>query len=144
MNAAAGVLFHSGDGRILLVQPSYKRHWDLPGGVVERGESPKAAAAREVKEELGVTVEPGRLLIVDYLPQHGNRPEMVAYIFEGGYLSDTTITVDGSEILAWAWCTGYERLMHTATAPILGRRIEHAEVARRQRVTLYLENGWAQ
>ena len=47
---AAGVLFRDVEGRILLVKPSYKEGWDIPGGYVEPGESPKQAAAREVRE----------------------------------------------------------------------------------------------
>src|SRR2546427_4897446 len=51
---AAGVLFRDPDGRVLLVKPTYKAGWDIPGGYVEPGESPKQAALREVREELGI------------------------------------------------------------------------------------------
>ena len=51
---AAGVLFFDDAGRILLVQPTYKDHWDIPGGYVETGETPAQAAAREVREELDI------------------------------------------------------------------------------------------
>ena len=40
--------------RVLLCQLTYKRDWDLPGGVVEVGESPRHAVVREVAEELGL------------------------------------------------------------------------------------------
>jgi 8-oxo-dGTP diphosphatase len=53
---AASVLFTGSDGRILLVEPTYKDYWEVPGGAVEAGESPRAAAVREVGEELGSTV----------------------------------------------------------------------------------------
>ena len=61
----AGLLCRDADDRILLVQPTYKPTWELPGGAVEAGESPAACAAREVKEELGVDLPIGRLLVVD-------------------------------------------------------------------------------
>jgi ADP-ribose pyrophosphatase YjhB (NUDIX family) len=62
------VLFTDGVGRVLICEPTYKEVWEAPGGAVEEGESPREAAAREVKEELGLVVEPGRLLGLDYVP----------------------------------------------------------------------------
>jgi mutator protein MutT len=48
------------DGRFLVCQrPAHKRHgglWEFPGGKLEPGESDAEAAARELQEELGVTV----------------------------------------------------------------------------------------
>jgi len=53
------------DGRLLLVlrlrQPEAD-HWGLPGGKVDWGEPIRAACAREIHEELGLTITPGRLL----------------------------------------------------------------------------------
>ena len=60
---AAGVLFRDEDGRVLLVDPTYKPTWDLPGGAVEKEESPHAACRREVTEELGLDRPPGRVLV---------------------------------------------------------------------------------
>ena len=62
---AAGVLFRSADGRVLLVEPSYKPNWEIPGGAVEADESPWDGAARELAEELGLRLPVGRLLVVD-------------------------------------------------------------------------------
>ena len=45
---------------VLLCQLTYKHDWDLPGGVVEVGESPQLAVVREVEEELGLKSRPGR------------------------------------------------------------------------------------
>jgi ADP-ribose pyrophosphatase YjhB (NUDIX family) len=45
------------DGRVLLVKPSYRTVWTLPGGVSERGESPIDCMRRELREETGLSCE---------------------------------------------------------------------------------------
>jgi ADP-ribose pyrophosphatase YjhB (NUDIX family) len=52
--------------RVLLLRPSYRKGWGLPGGMLQRGESPATAAVREAAEELGIQVEvcgPGTLVL---------------------------------------------------------------------------------
>jgi len=51
---SAGVLFLDENGRVLIVKPTYKDHWQLPGGVIEAHESPASGALREVQEEIGL------------------------------------------------------------------------------------------
>ena len=70
-----------------MVKPTYKDGWDIPGGYVEPGESPKQAAAREVGEELGLTPSIGRLLVVDWAP-HPDEGDKLLFIFDGGSLVD--------------------------------------------------------
>jgi ADP-ribose pyrophosphatase YjhB (NUDIX family) len=82
---AAGVLFRDAVGRILLARPTYKDGWDIPGGYVEPGESPKQAAAREVEEELGLKEPIGRLLVVDWAP-HPDEGDKLLFVFDGGVL----------------------------------------------------------
>ncbi|WP_240669700.1 NUDIX domain-containing protein [Actinoplanes solisilvae] len=49
-------------------EPTYKDYWEVPGGSVEADESPYATVVRELKEELGIAVQPGRLLVTDWVP----------------------------------------------------------------------------
>ena len=54
-----------GDGRLLLVKRGHAPEagrWSLPGGRVNPGESDPQALVREVREETGLCVEPGRLV----------------------------------------------------------------------------------
>lgn len=66
---AAGALFRDADGRMLLVDPTYKPTWDLPGGDVEKDESPQATCRREIGEELGPDRASGRVLVIDSVPR---------------------------------------------------------------------------
>lgn len=49
---------------ILLLKPTYKTTWHLPGGVVDMGEEPRDALTREVQEELATSLNPAKLHIV--------------------------------------------------------------------------------
>ncbi|MBT2510286.1 NUDIX hydrolase [Streptomyces sp. ISL-98] len=84
---AADVLFRDEAGRVLLVKPTYKEAWDLPGGMAEANESPQDAARRELREELGLTVSLRGLLCVDWVAPHGPWDDQLSFIFDGGTLS---------------------------------------------------------
>ena len=138
----AAVLFTDPAGRVLLVEPTYKEYWEVPGGAVDADESPYDAAVRELKEELGLSVSPGRLLVVDWVPPRPGRTEGVMFVYDGGGLSHTQaaeILVPPDELAGWAWCTlaeARERL-----SDLLARRVEAALRARRDHDTAYLESG---
>ncbi len=48
-------------GKVLLVRNSYRRSLSLPGGYVQRDEERRMTAARELQEEVGITVLPHNL-----------------------------------------------------------------------------------
>lgn len=87
---AAGVLFRDDRRRVLLVKPTYKDGWEIPGGYVEQGESPLAAAIREVHEELGSALEVGELLVLDWAP-HPSEGDKLLVIFNGRTLTDNDL-----------------------------------------------------
>jgi ADP-ribose pyrophosphatase YjhB (NUDIX family) len=94
---------------LLLMQRSDNGSWGLPGGYVELGESVAAAVAREVLEETGVHVEPGRLVGVYSDPARqviaypdGRRVQSVNLCFEARPLATSAPTTP-DETLA----TGY-------------------------------------
>ncbi|MPZ97143.1 MAG: GNAT family N-acetyltransferase [Propionibacteriales bacterium] len=87
--AIAQLAVRDRQGRLLLCQLTYKQDWDFPGGVVEDDESPRVAAERECREELGLELTAGRLLVVDWLPAWGGWDDACVFMFDGG-------TVDAS------------------------------------------------
>lgn len=87
---ASGALFYDKDGRTLLVKPTYKERWDIPGGYVEPGETPRQACAREVMEELTLDRPVGRLLAVDWAPMQGEGDKLL-FVFDGGELTSSEI-----------------------------------------------------
>lgn len=82
--AIGQMLIRDHEHRVLLCELTYKRDYDLPGGVVEVGESPREATAREITEELGLEVPAGDLLLTDWLPPWGGWDDAVCLVFDGG------------------------------------------------------------
>jgi 8-oxo-dGTP diphosphatase len=101
---SAGMLLFDKKGRLLIVQPRYKKTWEIPGGTVEANESPRQAAIREVEEELGLSCEPTRLLAVDFSDENKSRTESMNFIFLGSVLSAkevSAIRLPKSELLSY-------------------------------------------
>jgi len=139
---AAGVLFFDAAGRVLLVEPTYKDGWEIPGGFVRIGETPSEGAAREVEEELGIRPGVGPLLVADWAPSPGEGDKLL-FVFDGGRLTradEDAARPDGVEISAWAY-HDRERL-ESLLPPRLARRV-HAALDRRGQGAggSYLEHG---
>ena len=87
--ASSGALIFDGKGRLLVVNPTYKAHWTIPGGIMEAdGETPWEACRREVSEEVGLEVSEGRLVAVDFLRPKGSKPGGMRFLFDCGVLGD--------------------------------------------------------
>ncbi|TDV56594.1 NUDIX domain-containing protein [Actinophytocola oryzae] len=107
--ATARGLIRDPDGRWLIVRPVGKRHWQLPGGRLERGEPPTAACRRELREELGVDLEPGRPLAVTWRPAR-RRSARFAFVFDMGTHDALEIRLQAAELSEWRWATPEEAL----------------------------------
>ncbi len=136
----AGALFLDEQGRLLLVNPTYKPQWEIPGGIVEQDESPRQACIREVQEEIGLTRPIERLLSVSYHAGHTSRTEALMFIFWGGVLTAeeiAAICLPTTELSEYRFVTLTEAL--TLLTPALGERVRQSlEVLPTER-TLYLE-----
>ncbi|MDN5919942.1 MAG: NUDIX hydrolase [Pseudonocardia sp.] len=133
------------DARVLIVNPTYKPRWELPGGAVEADESPAAAAAREIREELGLALPVGRLLALDYvptlhLPDTATRTESLVTVFDGGHLHTLdTVTLPPDELSDAAFI-GLDQLPDYLPA-LQSRRAIASVHARRAGTVAYLEDG---
>lgn len=138
---ASGALFFDDQGRVMLLEPTYKDYREIPGGYVETGESPLQACIREVREELGIAPGIGRLLAVDWAP-NPSEGDKVLYIFDGGVLPSELqgqIQLQATEIRAYEYHPA--SVVADLTIPRLARRIGAAVEARRQGRVAYLEHG---
>lgn len=125
--AISQMLVRDHEGRVLLCQLTYKRDWDLPGGVVEVGESPQVAVQREVEEELGLSVEPRGLLLTDWLPPWGGWDDAVCLVFDGGTLPHSAladVVMQEREIRDVRFCTLEE--VDELAADFTARRVRAA------------------
>ncbi len=107
---SAGALIFDQAGRLLILKPTYKRGWTIPGGVMEAdGETPWDACRREVREECGIEVRSGRLACTDFRPAAApgrprllpGRPGGIRFLFDCGPVDDAAlaaITVQPEEI----------------------------------------------
>lgn len=108
----AGALITDAAGRVLMVEPTYKESWEVPGGVVEADETAFDACRRECREELGIDVGLRRLLVIEHQCDGGHRGDSIMFIYDGGI-----------------------------TAPRLARRLRYALRARAEDRVFELANG---
>ena len=140
--AAAGAMIFDRSGRLLILKPSYKPRWTIPGGQIEpEGESPWDACRRETLEECGLHVQHGRLVCVDFrrTRQDPYRPGGVRFLFDCGAFADEelrTIKLQEEEILEHRFVE-LEEAFSRLSGPL--RRRVRAGAGRKRCV--YLEEG---
>jgi nucleoside triphosphatase len=125
--ATVGALIVDDKGEILLVR-SYKwgRKYIVPGGHIELGERSEAAIKREVKEEVGLEVEPVRLLLIQEAIYPTDYIKHEHYIFLD-YLCRThesKVELDGDEIQEHIWMLPKDALQ--LDLEIFTRNLVHA------------------
>jgi 8-oxo-dGTP diphosphatase len=138
---SAGALIFDRAGRLLILNPTYKSGWTIPGGVMEAdGETPWDACRREVREECGIEVRRGRLACMDFRRPKPGRAGGIRFLFDCGPLSNQTlagIVLQAEEISEYR-LEALPGALGLLRGPI--RRRVRAAAAGRQRL-VYLEDG---
>jgi ADP-ribose pyrophosphatase YjhB (NUDIX family) len=111
--------------RILLVRNSYQPRLTLPGGRMRRGEDPAAAAARELREEVGLDVAPARLRpLLDRVFPHSGMRNRVA-LFELRLPAEPALVLDRREVVEARFAAPSE-VRREALWPPLARWLDEA------------------
>ncbi|HTZ93919.1 MAG TPA: NUDIX hydrolase [Streptosporangiaceae bacterium] len=144
--ASAGALIFDRRRRLLILKPTYKSGWTIPGGVMESdGETPWQACQREVREETGLDIGTGRLVCTDFRLPTERSPGGIRFLFDCGALPDSALTavvLQAEEIAEY-------RLVRLADALSLLRKpirrrvraVRKRNGAPRKHAPVYLENG---
>jgi len=139
--ASAGALVWDRKGRLLILKPTYKSGWTIPGGEVEAdGETPWEACRRETHEECGLDLRNGRLVCVDFLRPRPGRPGGMRFLFDCGVLGKPVlagIVLQEEEISEYRLAP-VDRALRLLSGPVR-RRI--AVAVKKPRRLHYLEDG---
>jgi 8-oxo-dGTP diphosphatase len=139
-NIAQGLL-RNPVGEVLLCELTYKKEWDLPGGVVDPGEPPAGTVVREVAEELGIDVTVCGLVAVNWLPPWRGWDDAHLFLFDLGVHEDGELDAARflrREIAGAHWVRPSEAAGRVA--PYTARMLEVVAGAA-PGATLYLENS---
>ena len=138
--ASAGGLIFDGAGRLLILKPTYKSGWTIPGGVMEAdGETPWEACQREVREECGIDVRQGQLVCMDFRRPRPGKPGGIRFLFHCGATGEESlaaIVLQPEEISEYR-LAAMPKALSLLRQPIR-RRVQAATSARG---LVYLEDG---
>ncbi|WP_258349015.1 NUDIX domain-containing protein [Saccharopolyspora gregorii] len=131
----AAALVRNTHGQLLLVRGPDDRHFSFPGGRCEPHgpDSPPHAAAREVHEELRLTITPGALLWAGWSEAESTAGEnKVHFLFEAHLHGTTVPDPDPNEVTEYRWATNNDAL----------HLLHPAEANRLVRITRKQAHGW--
>jgi len=132
-------LIRNAANEILLCELTYKKEWDLPGGVVDPHESPAQALRREIHEEMQVDASVRSLLAVNWLPPWRGWDDAMLFVFDLGTDDDVIARarLEPREVRALHWCSLARVERHAA--PYVTRML--SRLAQEAGGTAYLEDG---
>lgn len=139
---AAGILLFNENNELLLLKPTYKERWTIPGGVIEENEFLVDGLKREIKEEIGIEVEIKNLLVVDskIIKEGDHIDESLQMIFSSQVLANKQIKkirLAKDEISEFKFVSWEEALKLLNSS--LSKRISN--IKKGQKETILLNNG---
>lgn len=121
------------------MKPTYRAGWEAPGGTVEADEAPRSAVRREVAEELGLDLDVGRLLCLEWQGPEPDRTESLMFVYDGGVLDDVEITLAADELSAYEFAAPDQ--LDDYLSPRLSRRLRAGLTAVEDGGTVEMEHG---
>lgn len=111
--SSAGVALYDANGRVLIVKAHYKKYWSFPGGIIDAGETPRQAAVRETREEVGLPVSIDKLDFRLIVNRVSDIAQTYQFIFESRVGASTLdhVLIDNNEIEAYA-LVSHEDILH--------------------------------
>ena len=138
----AGVLLFNEKNELLLLKPSYKDHWSIPGGGVDENESPRQACLREINEEIGLSLKNIQFISVDCIKTREDKNESLQFIFYGGRLAasqQADIKLKAGEISEFKFVRVEQALPWLSRG--LQKRLKKSLKALNKKTSIYLEDG---
>jgi ADP-ribose pyrophosphatase YjhB (NUDIX family) len=117
------------EGEVLLVRNSYQPLLSMPGGYLARGEAPVDAARRELREEVGLAVEPGELRTLFTMRHRWLGKDEHVTLFALRPARRPAVAIDRREIVETRFVTPAEAL-RLALLPPVRRVLEDAAAGR--------------
>ena len=119
----SAVVLRDGDGRILVVRKRGTTRYMLPGGKIEKGETPAQAAIRELHEEVGAELDPASLnFLGEWTAPAANEPghSVHGHIFEHPWIQGLAVRAEIEDLL---WLHPDEMSRRDDLAPLLVTRV---------------------
>lgn len=101
---------------------------------------PRKAVARECREELGIDVAIGRLLVMDWVPPRRLPDDGLMLLYAAGPIDPSQIKLPPDELKSWLWCDN--EMLAERLSDFMFRRLEAALTAISSGTMAELENGF--